>query len=165
MESIKSDKSGRIQILIIKIINNFMAQQCSVYDSSLKFSRIIYGLAALVAFFTKDPWIVFVIGTLMLIEVFSVNLNFLYHFHFHFLRKLLGDKSEPIQKEKNELTFTCSFTGSLLFIGFLLTYFGKFPAVAWILVLLVAFLMLLASFTGVCLASITYALFKRIFSR
>lgn len=142
-----------------------MQQQCLVYDRSLKFSRIIYGVIALIAYFTRNPWLVLVIGILMIIEVFSVRYNLFYHFHFFILRKLLKDKSEPIKKESKELAFTCSLVGSLLFIGFLFSYLGKFVDFAWILVLLVAFLMLLASFTGVCVASMMYALSKNIFKR
>ena len=142
-----------------------MQQQCLVYDRSLKFSRVIYGLVAMIAFFLRNPWLVLILGTLMILEVFSVKYNLLYHLHFFILRKLLGDKSEPIKKESKELAFTCSVTGTLLFIGFLFSYFGKFVDFAWILVLLVALLMLLASFTGVCIASIMYALFKKISNR
>jgi len=142
-----------------------MQQQCLVYDRSLKFSRIIYGFLALLAFFLRNPWLVLILGILMILEVFSVKYNLLYHLHFFILRKLLGDKSEPIKRELGELAFTCSVSGTLLFIGFLFSYFGKFVDLAWILVLMVAFLMLLASFTGVCVASIMYAIFKKIFRR
>ncbi len=140
-------------------------QQCLIYDRSLKFSRIIYGLLALLAFFLRNPWLVLILGILMILEVFSVKYNLLYHLHFFILRKLLGDKSEPIKKESGELAFTCSLTGTLLFIGFLFSYFGKFINFAWFLVLMVALLMLLASLTGVCVASIMYAVFKKIFKR
>ncbi|MBU4204918.1 DUF4395 domain-containing protein [Patescibacteria group bacterium] len=140
-------------------------QQCLIYDRSLKFSRIIYGLLALLAFFLRNPWLVLILGTLMILEVFSVKYNLLYHLHFFILRKLLGDKSEPIKRELGELAFTCSVSGTFLFVGFLFSYFGKFVDFAWILVLIVSFLMLLASFTGVCVASIMYAVFKKIFKR
>ena len=55
--------------------------------------------------------------------------------------------------------------GSLLLIGFLLLYFEKFVSFAWSLVLIVALLMFLAGFTGVCVASLMYAVFKKIFKR
>jgi len=140
-------------------------QQCPIYDNSLRFSRTIYGLLALFAFLIRSPWLVLITSILMAFGVISVKYNLLYHFHSLILRKLLEDKSEPIKKESGELTFACGMGGSFLFIGFLLLYFGKFISFAWILVLITALLMLLAGIVGVCVASLMYAFFKKIFKR
>jgi len=140
-------------------------QQCLIYDNSLKFSRAVYGTLALVAFLIHNHWLVLIVSGLMILGAFSVKLNIPYQFHALVLRKLLKKKAEPIQKESGELSFACGMGGSLLLIGFLLLYFEKFVSFAWSLVLIVALLMFLAGFTGVCVASLMYAVFKKIFKR
>ena len=140
-------------------------QQCLIYDNSLKFSRAVYGTLALVAFLIHNHWLVLIVSGLMIPGAFSVKLNIPYQFHALVLRKLLKKKAGPIQKESGELSFACGMGGSLLLIGFLLLYFEKFVSFAWSLVLIVALLMFLAGFTGVCVASLMYAVFKKIFKR
>ena len=142
-------------------------QQClMVYDKSLKFSITTYGILALFAFLIQNPWLVLITSILMIFGAISVvNYNFPYQFHSRVLRKLLKNKSEPIEKEPGESSFVYGLTGSLLLIGFLLLYFGKFVSFAWILILMVAFLMLLSGLTGVCVASLMYAVFKKVFKR
>jgi len=140
-------------------------QQCLIYDNSLKFSRAVYGTLALVAFLIHNHWLVLIVSGLMILGAFSVKLNIPYQFHALVLRKLLKKKAEPIQKVSGELSFAWGMGGSLLLIGFLLLYFEKFVSFAWSLVLIVALLMFLAGFTGVCVASLMYAVFKKIFKR
>ncbi|MDP2967150.1 MAG: DUF4395 family protein [bacterium] len=141
-------------------------QQCLiVYDNSLKFSRTTYGILALIAFLIQNPWLVLATSILMIFGAISVNYNFPYQLHSRVLRKMLKDKSEPIKKESGESSFAYGLAGSLLFIGFLFLYFGKFVGFAWGLILMVALLMLLAGIVGICVASLMYAFFKKIFKR
>ena len=138
--------------------------QCLIYDSrSLNFFRIVCGILALVAFLIQNQWLVLITCVLVTFGVFSMKFNILYQFHSLVLKKLLKEKLAPIQKESGELEFVYGFTGSLFLISFLLLYFGKFVDFAWTLVLIVSFLMLLASFANICVASLMYVFFKKIF--
>ncbi len=139
--------------------------QCSIYDNSLRFSRTIYGLLALIAFLIQSPWLVLAISILMTLGAVSVKYNLLYQFHSLVLRKLLKDKSEPIKKESAELSFACGLAATFLFLSFLFLYFGKAVGLAWTLVLMVSGLMLLAGIAGVCMASLMYVIFQKIFKR
>jgi hypothetical protein len=139
--------------------------QCQIYDnSSLNFFRATCGFLALIAFFIQNIWLVLIAGLLFFLGIFSMKLNFLYQFHSLILGKLIKQKSTPIQKESGELKFVYSFTAILFLISFFLLYFGKFINFAWGLDLLVAFLTLLASFANLCLASLMYVMFKKIFN-
>ena len=75
------------------------------------------------------------------------------------------EKFTPIQKDSGELKFVYSFTAICFLISFFLIYFEKFVGFAWGLDLLVAFLTLLASFANLCLASLMYVMFKKIFNK
>ena len=138
-------------------------QQCLIYDNSLKFSRAVYGTLALVAFLIHNHWLVLIVSGLMILGAFSVKLNIPYQFHALVLRKLLKKKAGPIQKESGELNFVSGMTATLLFIGFLFLYFGKFVSFAWILILITSLLMFLGCFTNTCVAASMYVFFKRIF--
>ena len=140
-------------------------QQCLIYNNSLRFFRATYGILALVAFLIQNHWLVLAISLLMAFGVFSIKFNIPYQFHALVLRKLLNERSEPIQKESGELNFVSGMTGALLFIGFLFLYFGKFVDFAWIFILIMAFLIFLACFVGFCVATLMYAFFKKIFKR
>ena len=140
-------------------------QQCLIYDNSLKFSRAVYGTLALVAFLIHNHWLVLIVSGLMILGAFSVKLNIPYQFHALVLRKLLKKKAGPIQKESGELNFVAGMTATLLFIGFLFIYFGKFVNFAWIFILIMAFLIFLACFVGFCVATLMYIFFKRIFKK
>lgn len=141
-------------------------QQCSIYNSnSLNFFRASCGVLALVAFLFKNNWLVLATGILVSFGIFSMNFNILYQFHSLVLRKLTKEEIKPIQKESGELRFVYGFTATLFFIGFFLLYFEKFAGFGWALVLIVSFLMLLASFANICVASLMYAFFKKIFKK
>ena len=143
-----------------------MEQQCPIYNSnSLNFFRAACGVLALVAFLFKSNWLVLATGILVSFGIFSMRFNILYQFHSLVLRKLTKEEVTPIQKESGELRFVYGFTAALFFIGFLLIYFEKFAGFGWVLVLIVSFLMLLASFADICVASLMYAFFKKIFKR
>ena len=140
-------------------------KQCLIYDNSLKFSRATYGILTLVAFLIHNHWLVLATSLLMAFGVFSIKLNIPYQFHALVLRKLLKERSTPIQKESGELNFVSGMTAGLLLIGFLLLYFGKFISFAWIFILIVALLIFLACFVGFCVATLMYAFFKKTFKR
>ena len=141
-------------------------QQCQIYNNnSLNFFRSVCGILALVAFLIQSHWLVLATGLLVSFGVFSMKFNIPYQFHSLVLRKLVKEKLTPIQKESGELKFVYGFTAILFFISFLFLYFGKFVGFAWILVLIVSFLMLLASFANICVASLMYAFFKKIFKK
>jgi len=138
-------------------------QQCLIYDNSLKFSRAIAGILTLIAFVIHNHWLVLAASILVGLRIFSVKVDILYQFHALVLRKVLKEKSGPIKKESGELNFVSGMTATLLFIGFLFLYFGKFVDFAWIFILIMALLIFLACFVGFCLATLMYIFFKKIF--
>lgn len=141
-----------------------MKKQCFIYDTSLRFSRAIYGILTLLAFLVHSKWLVLVI-TLLILMGTSIKFNVVYQFHALILRKLLKEKSELIKKESGELTFSSAITAIFLLIAFLFLYFGKFIDFAWILILIVSLLLFLACFVGICIASLMYVFFKKIFKK
>ncbi len=140
-------------------------QQCLIYDNFLRFSRATYGILALIAFLIHNHWLVLATSLLMAFGVISIKLNIPYQFHALVLRKLLKERSEPIQKESGELNFVSGMTAGLLFIGFLFLYFGKFVEFAWIFILIITVLIFLAWFVVFCVATLMYVVFKKIFKR
>lgn len=140
-------------------------KKCSIYDSSLRFSRAIYGILVLTAFFIHNQWLVLAASILMILGIFSIKLNIPYQFYNLILKKLLKEKSVSIQKDSAELNFVAGMTATLLLIGFLFIYFGKFIDFAWIYLLVVDFLIFLACFVGFCVATLMYIFFKKIFIR
>ena len=140
-------------------------QQCLIYDNSLKFSRAIAGILTLIAFLIHNHWLVLVAGILVGLRIFSVKVDILYQFHALVLRKVLKEKSGPIEKESGELNFVSGMTAALLFISFLFLYFGKFVDFAWIFILIMALLIFLACFVGFCVATLMYVFLKKIFKK
>lgn len=138
---------------------------CSVYDSSMRFSRAIYGICTLVAFLTQQAWLVLALAVIVSLGVFSLKLNFAYQFHAIHLRRVLKEKTLPISKDSGESKFVSGFIGALLFIDFFALYYGTYQGVAWTVLLIVSLLYFLACFAGVCVASLVYAIFKHAFSR
>lgn len=139
-------------------------QQCLIYNSSLRFSKATYGILALVAFLIQSSWLVLIISVLIILEIVSIKLSIPYQFHIWFLEKVMKKSPAPIQKEQGELAFVCGMAGSPLFISFILLYFNKFVGFAWGLVLVIAFLLLLSG-AGICVASLTYVIFKKIIKK
>jgi len=139
-------------------------QECLlIHDKSLRFSKVIYGFLALVSFLIFNSWLVLAASVLMFLGSFSLKYNFAYQFHAKFLRKLGKNKMAAIKKRSEELMFTFAIGGVFLLAAFLLLYFGKFVIFAWILTLAMALLMMLGGFTDFCAASLTYALYKKVF--
>jgi hypothetical protein len=140
--------------------------QCIIYNnSSLNFFRAVCGFLALGAFLIQNQWLVLITGLLFFFGMFSMKFNFLYQFHSLVSSKLLKQKFTPIQKDSGELKFVYGFTATCFLISFFLLYFGKYVNLAWGLDLLVSFLTLLASFANLCLASLMYVMFKKIFNK
>ena len=140
--------------------------QCLIYDNrSLNFFRGTCGALAFFAFLFHSSWLVLITGLLVFFGVFSMKFNFLYQFHNLISRKILKQEVVPIQKDEGELKFVYGFTGTMFLISFFLLYFGKFVNIAWGLDLIVSFLTLLASFANICLASLMYVTFKKVFNK
>lgn len=141
-------------------------QQCLIYDNrALNFFRATCGLLALIAFLIQNIWLVLITGLLFFFGMFSMKFNFLYQFYGLVSNKMFKQKITPIEKDPGELKFVYGFTAALFLVSFLLLYFGRFVNFAWGLDLLVSFLTLLASFANICLASLMYVIFKRLFKR
>jgi len=138
-------------------------QQCLIYDSSLKFSKTFYGILALISFLIQSQWLVLIISVLMIFEIISMKLSIPYRLHALYLARFYKERLRPVKKESAELSFVCGMAGSPLFISFFLLYFDKFVGLAWGLVLLISFLLLLSGVAGLCVASLTYVIFKKIF--
>lgn len=134
-----------------------------IYESSFKFCRAVYALLVLISFLLRNQWLLLVTIILMFLRLFSIKLDFPYQFHALFLRKLLRDKSEPVLKEKSEMTFVFGVMSLFLLIGFLLIHFNKFVNFAWLFILIVDLLMFLAAFVGFCIATLMYIFFKKFF--
>lgn len=138
-------------------------KQCLIYDDSLKFSRSIAGILALIAVLIHNHWLVLVASILVGVRIFSLKFDLPYQFHYLLLRKLLKKKTEPIEKEFGELNFVSGMMAVFLFIGFLFLHFKKFVDFAWIFVLIVALLIFVACFVGFCIATLMYTFLKKIF--
>lgn len=136
-------------------------QQCSVYDKSLKFSRFIYGLVVLIAFFIDSKWLILVVSILTIIGAFSLDFNIPYQFHTlvekYFLKK---NAVKPVNKDFGEISFVSAATGMLLLFGFLLLHFTKYTTFAWMYILIVAAMIFLACLVGFCVATLMYVLIK-----
>lgn len=139
-------------------------KQCSIYDNALRFSRATYGVLTLVAFLIRSQWLVFIISFLVILGAFSLKLNIAYQFHALILKKFSRKKYVAISKDLGELRFVAGATGILLFVGFLLLYFGKFVEFAWIYILIVTLMIFLACFVGFCVATLMYVFFKKLFN-
>jgi len=135
-------------------------KQCSIYNGSLRFSRAVYGIMVLIAFFLHNHWLVLATSILMILGIFSLKLNIPYQIHALLLSR---SSKEKVQKESAELNFVAGMTAVLLLVGFFLIYFDKFTSFAWIYLLVVDFLIFLACFVGFCVATLMYVFFKRIF--
>jgi len=140
-------------------------QQCQIQDDSLKFSRAIYAIMVLVAVITHNQWLVLTVAFLTILGSFSFKLNIFYQFHSLVIRKMLGSKTMPIQKESGELSFVSGMTGFLLLVGFLWLYSGQAADLAWIYVLIVDFLIFLACLVGFCVATLMYVILKKILKK
>ena len=137
-------------------------QQCSIYDKSLRFSRAVYGIIILLAFFLDNYWLILAVVILLVLGTFSIKLNLAYQLHVFCLRNLLKKNIQPIKKETAELSFVSGMTAAMLLLGFLLLYFNQYVVFAKIWILLIALLIFLACFAGFCIASLSYALLLKV---
>ncbi|MBU4350955.1 DUF4395 family protein [Candidatus Parcubacteria bacterium] len=134
---------------------------CLTYNSSLRFARSFFGVVALLAYFLQSEALVLVLGVIMAVAAISLKHNIVYQFHFLVLRKFFKTKDEPVAKDSAELSLACGIGASFLLIPSMLFAFDKWVGLAWAMVLLSSFLMLLAGITGACVASIMYATLKK----
>jgi len=139
--------------------------QCQIYDKSLRFSRAVYGTLTLLSFFLQNYWLILAVIVMLILGAITIKLNIPYQFHVLFLRRLHKKVYPPIQKETAELNFVSGMTGTFLLVSFLLLYYGRFTSLAWALVLITSLLIFLACFAGFCVASLTYALYKKTFNK
>lgn len=139
--------------------------KCLVYDESIRFSRLVYGIMTLIAFLLHNFWLVLATSILMFIGVLAERYNLFYQLHLFFFRRILKKEIKPVSKDQGEMSFACSMGGSLLLVGFFLLYFSHAESLAWALVLMTSMFMFLAGLAGVCTASLVYAFFKKVFRR
>jgi len=139
--------------------------QCQIQDDSLKFSRAVYAILVLVAILVHSYWLVLAVSVMTILGAFSFKLNIFYQIHNSVIRKILGSKTMPVQKESGELSFVSGMTGMLLLVGFLWVYYGQSTDLAWIYLLMVDFLIFLACLVGFCVATLMYVLLKKIFRK
>ncbi|MCX6744170.1 MAG: DUF4395 family protein [Candidatus Parcubacteria bacterium] len=140
-------------------------QQCQIHDSSLKFSRAVYGVLVLIAVLIHSPWLVLATSILVILGAISLKLNIAYQFHVLVLKKILKDKSTSVLKDSGELSFVAGMTGILLLVGFFWLNYGKIDDFAWGYILIVDLLIFLACFVGFCVATLMYVLLKKIFKK
>jgi hypothetical protein len=139
--------------------------QCQIQDDSLKFSRAVYAVLVLVAILVHSYWLVLAVSVMTILGAFSFKLNIFYQIHNSIIRKILGSKTMPVQKESGELSFVSGMTGMLLLVGFLWVYYGQSTDLAWIYLLMVDFLIFLACLVGFCVATLMYVVLKKIFKK
>lgn len=136
-------------------------QVCSIYDHSLKFSRALYAILVLMAFFFHNKWIVLAVAIATILGAFSLKLNLPYQLHALMTKK----NSLPIQKDSGELNFVSAATGVLLLVGFLLLQYTQMINFAWIYILVVDMMIFLACLVGFCVATLMYVTLKKLFSK
>lgn len=138
-------------------------QQCQIHDDSLKFSRAVYAVLVLIAILIHSQWLVLAVGILTILGAVSFKLNLFYQFHILVIRKLMGKKTMPVQKESAELKFVAGMTGILLLVGYFWLSSGQAVDAAWIYVLIVDLLIFLACLVGFCVATMMYIILRNIF--
>lgn len=138
-------------------------QMLSISNNSLRFSRGLCGGLALLSYLTQNYWILGVIAILMRSCVSSIKSDVVYQVHLWFSEKILKKEIRLEQKDQRELSFVCGMAGTISFVSFLLIYFEKFASLAWTLIVAFSGLLLLSGITGVCVATLFYLLFKKVF--
>jgi len=134
-----------------------------IHEDSLRFSMVLYGTLVLLAYLLNNFWIMLAIGVLMGVGSISINYNLFYQLHSSCLRRIFSKESPSPSKDINEARFAGSVAAILLFLAFWLFYFWKLTMLAWVLAGLVMFLNLLAGATGICVGSLMYVFFRKIF--
>ncbi|MCD5396406.1 MAG: DUF4395 family protein [Candidatus Pacebacteria bacterium] len=129
--------------------------KCKVYEKQLKWARATSGILLLIAFLLKSYWAIGILGAIFLLAGISPELNLFYRI---FLLMFKREGQEQIEREKNELRLACGLAGIFTLAGFCMLYFNVYPLLGKIFILMVIFLLLLAGFAGICVASILYAL-------
>jgi len=136
-------------------------QQCSSLKDSSRFSKLVYGIIILIAFCIRSKWLVLVASILICLNALSVNFNIPYRIYVFMEKYFLKKNVRMLKKEPGELRFSYAVASILIFIGFLLLQFTKYTTFAWIYILIVAFMLLIACFIGFCMAVFMYVAFKK----
>jgi len=136
-------------------------QQCSIYDKSLRFSRFVYSVMVLCAYFLQDKWLVLTVSILTIMGAFSLSFNIPYHLH-----RLYSKRSNigPSNKDFGELSFVSGITGILLLAGFLLLQYTEYTTFAWVYILVVVAMLFMACLVGFCVATLMYILIRNKFN-
>jgi len=119
----------------------------------------------LIAFLFHNVCLVLITTILMAAGIISNSYNPFYQLYYRLIRPPEKEKSILVEREVNELRFACLLAAIFLVSALALFYLGIFEQIAWILVLFVSLLMLLAGIAGFCTASLIYASFKKIFKK
>ncbi|MFA5746959.1 MAG: DUF4395 family protein [Candidatus Paceibacterota bacterium] len=134
-----------------------MDSKCSISNSSLKFARNVSGFLIMVAYLLKNVPMTITIAVIMLLGAVSIKMNIFYQFHFKFLGK---NKLPVSERDKGEIIFSWTMGGLFLVIGLVLVYYDLALA-GWIFILMTSLLMFCAGFLNFCVASMMYAVFKK----
>lgn len=136
-------------------------QQCSFLNDSSRFSKLVYGSMALIAFLIRSKWLVLIISILMCLSAFSLSLNISYRIRIFVEKNLLKKRVVPLRKEPGELRFSYAMASVLILVGFLLLQFTKYTTFAWTYILIVSFMLFIACFVGFCMGVLMYVAFKK----
>jgi hypothetical protein len=111
----------------------------------------------MVAYLLKNVPMTITIAVIMLLGAVSIKMNIFYQFHFKFLGK---NKLPVSERDKGEIIFSWTMGGLFLVIGLVLVYYDLALA-GWIFILMTSLLMFCAGFLNFCVASMMYAVFKK----
>jgi len=134
--------------------------QCSISNSSLKFARNASGLLILAAYLLHSVELAIAIAAIMLLGAFSIKTNILYQFYYHVVGKGSKEKLNILEKDGGEVIFSWTMGGVFVVIGLILIYFNL-VTLGWIFILITSMLMFCAGFLNFCVASMMYAVFKK----
>jgi hypothetical protein len=140
-------------------------QQCLIHDNSLRFSRAVYGVLLIVAYYFRSEWLLLAVTVLTILGAFTLKLNIPYQLHSYVKKLIHKEAHVPTQRDLGEINFVAGATGVLLAIGYLFLYFNKYQDFAWIYVLVVAFMIFLACFVGFCIATLMYVFFRKLLDK
>ncbi len=131
----------------------------SLNPRAIKLQRLLFGILLLIAFVFNWSPLVILVAVLMLLFIFApMKYSPFYRIYFVCSRETADER----MCSEGETSFACGLGGFVLAFAVYLDFTGV-NTVAWILVVLVAGMSLLAGTTGFCLGSLVYAWLKRKF--
>lgn len=123
-------------------------------QNAVKFQRLIYGFLLLLAFIFEYMPLVVIVGLLMLLFLWlPLNKSPTYRLYYLLFPTI---SVEPCSCDSAEARFARGLGSGLLTMAFILNLLG-ISTIAWLLVLAVAVLSLIAGSTGFCLGNLIYA--------